>query len=526
MVFRCKGGKIASCPHQMPPDLNLWANHFRREAITTAINSAKHHSYSNSFGLLRLALSQLKAIDFAIVRDDKDNGFCFVHKSELNILAMNALPEKFYTKVAASTVNPRSLLSQLESIARRIATLQECPRLRGSITRHFSGSMSTKLGYTVKTHKAQGKISVRTLHLSRSPALHGLSSWLVHELSPELGKLSWLARDAQDFKDKLASITMPDSAIMACIDIKDFYLSGNAPDLATDMKSYFSGELAETVSEVTITLLGNQYITTPGLPDLYRCTSGSGMGLKHSGHVASLSYAARVEVPFFSARPYRRGLLFYARFHDDVFMLFDCRTSLRTLLPEYKHRSSFFVIEVRQISQVKVQYLELTVAIQAGRFFIEPTLEKVPVPLCESSCHPFSVHKSWPSAVVARTAGLSDRPEFSINKLRINYAMANTCSSTLSRMQSKHMPTKQRDSNVLQVACVLRYHPVFAAAVKRALIRAPLPPSVDMEVLVAWKNALPSVASHIAKHNRVLDTSDDNVTGMGIRLGSSLLLQF
>ena len=55
----------------------------------------------------------------------------------------------------------------------------------------------------------------------------------------------------------------------------------------------------------------------------------------------------------------------------------------------------------------------------------------------------------------------------------------------------------------MKAVFVLRYHPAFASAFKRALATVPYP-NTDLSIMPAWSNALPSSAGILESLNRKL----------------------
>ena len=106
-----------------------------------------------------------------------------------------------------------------------------------------------------------------------------------------------------------------------CIDLKDFYLSGDAADISQTIFTLFEGELASLVKETIFFLLDNQYIVSSSLGYFYKCSKGSGIGLLHSAAVAALLYWLTVEKPFFDSPAYTH-VITYNRFHDDIYSVF------------------------------------------------------------------------------------------------------------------------------------------------------------------------------------------------------------
>lgn len=151
-------------------------------------------------------------------------------------------------------------------------------------------------------------------------------------------------------------------------------------------------------------------------------------------------------------------------------------------------------------------YLDLTIVINDPTLGIEATQEKPVTPLCPTSCHASNVHKSWPNAVTYRVVNLSDSKENALALLLQRYIAANAHQYTISLLQHRNRGQKPPNDAALNrlMPIVLRYHPTFACAFQRALRIAPPPPDLELRIVPAFKNALPSLAGIVEKHNSKL----------------------
>ena len=363
-----------------------------------------------------------------------------------------------------------------------------------------AGQATTQLGYTIKNHKDQGSIVPRSLHLARNPMLHGLSAWITWKMDPELKGLSHIMKDSFAFRRSVHNLAVPLGAKMVAIDLKDFFLSGSPSELARDSTS---GSDDPLLREAALIVLEHQYVQSATGDYLHQCVGGSGMGLGHSAHIANLAFYHAVEVPFFAALPSDNGILSYTRYHDDILVILADREKALAFYEQFRSRSAYFRMLVRDISMSTIKHLDLTLSISGGRVRVEPSLDKIPIPLSPTSAHPPSIHAAWPASVCNRIAGLSSQPEKSICKLQYNYRVAGADPSIMHRLQLRKFPSKsiQRLSGDLS-PMVLRYHPLFRAAVSRAIMAVPPPSALRLQILTSWTNALPSTASFISKHNR------------------------
>jgi len=273
--------------------------------------------------------------------------------------------------------------------------------------------------------------------------------------------------------------------------------------------------------------MDNQFVFAPLLQKFYRCHVGTGMGLVHSGFVSNLAYYVRVEKPFVhNLQPH--GMLGYMRFFDDILTVFKDRQSMRDFLIPHVRNTAYFKLLADQVSGSSVQYLDLTISIVSSAFVTQPTLEKTPTPLCPTSCHTPGIHSAWPPAVANRVSMLADDPPAAHEKLKRSYVRANAHPSTVALLSARTAPQRLNSIGPQQpiVTMVLRYHPSFAAAVRRALALAPPPPHLGMKIVPSWRNALPSVSTKVSIANSTNAGRYHNDQGFNIeprRVGTSLL---
>ena len=127
------------------------------------------------------------------------------------------------------------------------------------------------------------------------------------------------------------------------------------------------------------------------------------MGLTISGDTADMAFYTSVEKAFIIEEADPRIRL-YARFKDDVFMIFrGSHDAVHAWFEEFKQASSIFLLELEQVSSSGVSYLDL----QIGKYsrwqhtghpdiwpYQKPSSRAAP--LVSNSYHPRSQHKSWP----------------------------------------------------------------------------------------------------------------------------------
>ncbi len=344
-------------------------------------------------------------------------------------------------------------------------------------------------------------------------------------LDPFVASHHHVVADSFVFKRKLedAELALPESAKMCCIDLKDFFLSGDAGELSNDVSSVVPSSLTSLFRETAFMVLNNQYVICSGLPNWYKCISGSGICLNHSAAVANTAFLVVVESHFIFDLA-AHGILLWLRYHDDIFDIFLSRQHLLDFCAYFHTILGYFKAKARQISSTEVTFLDLTVQCVGGRLPSYPSLSKVPKPLRVHSSHAPRVHKGWPRAVIQRACNLGDISASA--QLLSNHVDANTHPATLQLMRDDiavlhdHAPTAlaRLPGQTPRVAAIFRHHPAILRALQFALKRVPLPPSIGMTILPSWTNALPCVGGILTKHNDTLGSGSLRDTEEGVSL--------
>ena len=112
----------------------------------------------------------------------------------------------------------------------------------------------------------------------------------------------------------------------------------------------------------------SQYVTCDDLKTIFQVSSGAGMGMLASGHVDDAVFYYMVEAPFALAvsTPEKYGLFFYARFKDDIFLVFDAKQGIermRDFITEFRRRSGPFIIKMESVSRHGCQMLDMFVSV-------------------------------------------------------------------------------------------------------------------------------------------------------------------
>jgi hypothetical protein len=451
---------------------------------------------------MKTAFRCIQQIPYIITPNDKDAGFSFTHLSEARQLEESTMQTKYYQPVRLHDYNFRTMLTAFRGLASRIQRHDGAPGLAATLCKPLDNVFPALLGYTIKTHKAAGAIVPGPLHKALQLAFEGFSLWLCQRLRPELHKLHHLLHDSREFCRRVHGQPFASGSRMAVVDVKDFYLSGDAVELSSDVAMPFAEPLASLVRETAFMLFDNQYVFSTILQAFYRCYKGTGMGLRHSGFCANIAFYFAVERNFINNLK-EHNIQFYGRYHDDVYIIFTSKESMDKFLHPLISSSRYFKLLASGVSSTSIDYLDLTVAAVDGHLRVQPTLAKIPCPLPWSSCHARSVHSTWPQAVARRVADLACDKLAAIDRLTYVYRVANADPRTLSLLcdSSRNLLKASRTSDNT-IICVLRFHPAFAYAFRKALRAVPVPPDVPFTIVPSWRNALPSTMSVVGKANR------------------------
>ena len=215
-----------------------WSSHFRRTLMNIARGHRHSHTSGNKYGLLRLGLSQLLHCGYYILSLDKEPGYALLDPFVLARVESLALSPKYYRPFYMSQLNFRSLVSQYSSLAQKIGHICDDPRVATNIRSSVkTGYVATPLAVTIKSHKSPGEQSLRTIHRGIQPCFLGLSRWVAAVLSPIIESVRWCAKDSFRAHSLIKNCATAQNGRLVSIDLKDFYLSGEPPQIAQHVSS-------------------------------------------------------------------------------------------------------------------------------------------------------------------------------------------------------------------------------------------------------------------------------------------------
>jgi hypothetical protein len=224
--------------------------------------------------------------EMLLVARDKGCGYilhsCYVLRS---------VHEAFLESSDYVEVSPTSLITRRAHVLLRSFFPEE---YRANIVRQLTrssclpnNSQYATLQTTCKDHKSP--VEHRILHSAPNFSFSGLSQFVRAFIAPHLKALPHIIPNAQSLAAELASISDPADAMLLRIDLKRFFLSGDATDLASTINTLGSSPSQRiTLDDVLHFCLYHQHIRSPLFEDRsFRAIKGAGMGLKHSSDVAN-----------------------------------------------------------------------------------------------------------------------------------------------------------------------------------------------------------------------------------------------
>ena len=220
-------------------------SHFRRVLLNISHSNAERFCIpsSNVFGLVNLGLKELSSSGYIFIPLDKQPGYVLVSPAEFSLMEELALPDKYYIPWPVSYLNFGSIIRDHARLVSDIGEHHQDPRLARNITSSvFVGTFACPLSLTVKAHKVPGCQGIRTIHRGFNPCFGGLSAWLVKILQPYVEVIPWSHKDTFSVHRVLSSFIGTDSTIVAKVDLKDFFLSGESHCIATSVSSLVQDE--------------------------------------------------------------------------------------------------------------------------------------------------------------------------------------------------------------------------------------------------------------------------------------------
>ena len=499
---------------ECPPELN-WCETEIVNTLTAAhleaTNLARHTC--NVFSRPRFVSACFRWLadhDLTAAQTDKDGIYVVVPNVVYNDLLCQQLKPSWYRPVFQSECFPRQMREHAVGLCKSLGhsvqgrVVQEIRNCAASSSKRSC----FKVVCTIKTHKPVDEISMRVLHSSTGHMLNGFAVWVGKVLKAVLFHYTHCCTSSKQVITMLKSASINPGAILAKLDIKDFYMDTVHTDCVKNcvqatrdhINSGFSLPFVREdacfdhnlFGDVLHFLLTSQRIDTCQSPVAHEVIRGSGMGMAHSSAASSINFHFLVERSFVPLCPDVSGVLIYARYHDDIFSVCSDTCSARNLIETIKCKaSSNYVIKVERVSTQWVTMLDITIFKSdsfavSGKFswrpFIKPTARHIP--LSSESAHPEFVHESWPLAEINRMHFLlqSQSDFVTYKELKIQ------------RFQQFAMPPhiidKCREFQPMPCSQVARKHVLVPANKPKHIIRVILPFHAALARVLKYRLAL------------------------------------
>ena len=239
---------------------------------------------------------------------------------------------------------------------------------------------------------------------------NGISSWLDYKLRNVLAEnnVDHVLESSEICARKLETVPCDDNTVLLKLDVAKFFICGLKEQLIMDALHFVQDrKLRELMREVLDFVLENQWVRSDVMKNKsFKSILGTGMGIKHSGTLATVCFWSRCEKEFACDRSLWEyyGIRDYMRYHDDILIpIQNCSLKIQEFVEKITKMADYYVLEVEEIGRC-VRYLDLSVKVMGSRILCAPTFKETSllVPLSYSSMHPRQIHDFWPIACIKR----------------------------------------------------------------------------------------------------------------------------
>lgn len=304
--------------------------------------------------------------------------------------------------------------------------------------RYSSGSYSSSLLITIKSHKDPGQVVPRPIHCCNNHLCSLLGKWIGSILRPRLSALEHLHRNTDSVLSSIRSVDLQPGDIISSGDVKDFYYSGEQYHLAKLVGECADPLLRNILTDAVLFCLSHQFVNVGNL--FWRVRSGSSQGFTCSGEILDWAFYSELEeaTVYNTAWRQRHGTLWYGRYRDDTLWLI--RPSAAIVKPVELRRNwntITFKVDKWSASQVSLQFLDVEFFLPRdfGHISFAPFFKpsSLGVPLSVDSHHPQHTHRAWVLSELRRFARRSSSHEFFVYAKRV----------FISRLSRFHHPAKE-----------------------------------------------------------------------------------
>lgn len=517
------------CNVQIDAAVQCWLDTLHARILDEARRAVRIAKYrrpvwSNVTPLVRWGMLLLKKSPWKVLLADKTGGYVLVRREDVPKLHEMVFSKLLYRCVSDSPELVHNHYVRYFGAVKRIASHLKDEQLGAQLrkTAYMPNSqLISKLPVTVKTHKPQGNVTVRNLHCSQWYAFKGIGLWIQKQLGRRLAQIPFILKSVREVVPRVCSVgaVLSQEHFLVKFDIRDFFVSGDLPELMKDTLKILSNEDAQTrgvFEDALWVLLSSQLVHSSETQQIAQVVHGSGMGVSQSAGIADTAFFCKAERGLCTPDVLKNsGVELYMRYRDDGLILVSDISAFKPWFAQFKVAAGYFKVEVEAVKKFyalhteEVDFLQCTVMLchHTRTLRAKPLFKNEGVPLDQGSAHHPAVHR-WPMAQLRQLAFVaSDAETAAWGKMAFiaNFEKHLSNGPLLSELQStpawpRPESSKQR-SGQKQFWLPLSWHPVWKYAQFSRVINSMY--NVEMRHLVdgvfdekfppmkiAWKNRL------------------------------------
>jgi len=418
-----------------PPPLEIQAfiQHLREwllRKFTSVARWGKEHLGGNMLPVVKLAFGIMRSEGLAAGPTDKDGGFLVTKAANLLKVHSVVMTKPEYQQVFTSRVDWEAISQQYLAFVQEAAVTLDKKELVRPLRSSLDAPdalFSARVGLTAKTHKSS--LEWRNLHCCPKWKFASLSQWVASMVEERLRLLApHILKDSMDLVRRLKLIRLSSTFPLlkfATIDIKEYFMTGEAFVLAEAASKVFEGQLRLLMRNILFFLLDSQYVVNSATGGMYKVVLGSGMGLPHSGAVCDAAMFHLAEGSSMRSSPV--SLVGYYRFKDDILAIYSARSEFQNFFQALRQRALPFKLKCEQVSSVGIDFLEAHIYKSGidgcGKIASRPRIRDTGLSanlLAASSNHHSRIPRAWPRCLLARRAQLcTEKTHFEEEKQRL-----------------------------------------------------------------------------------------------------------
>jgi hypothetical protein len=409
-----KKQEVAKCTELVDPAIIAFSNEIKR-TVVEHIKGANLVSFKQP-RYIRWARRWLVENHLTCRLSDKDGVFVMMEADIFRVLQARELTKSCYRPVGPATVEVAHSLAVSRSyrLATRLDQLGHTTwarQVRNYVCSKAKDvkSILCRWSCTVKTHKGDGQVVMRSIHSSTNHLHNAISEVINRMLEPILRRHRLLCWSTEDVQKKLSTAKVSPRSLFMKFDVKEFFLSGEHEAISTAVASHFEGREKSWIRDATSFVLSTQFVEYSVENELHhQVLEGSGMGMRHSGSISDAAFFAQCEKRLVLEND-SLGVEVYARFKDDIFVSLQNVSYIRAFKEALIGGAApMYRVELESYSFVGVPFLDLQISKRetGGLTFLswcpyfKPTGRHIP--LSSESSHPRSCHRAWPVAEIRR----------------------------------------------------------------------------------------------------------------------------